>query len=192
MRILSVVIMTMVLAACSSSVAVNYYQLSATASTASEQTAKPVRTAIFLQPVQVASYLNSKSIIMQMSAVELVLARQHLWAEPLDQQIQRKLANSLEATNPGDAQGFAIALEANTASVLVTVHVEQFHGTADGLALFKGRYSISKDGGTGQSFNFSYQLPLQADGYSALVLSLSQAVEQLAATIQQQLSKSTR
>lgn len=184
MRILIVFAMLSGLVACSNTVSVDYYQLT---STELEHSAKPAAKAIFLQPVQVANYLNSKSIIMQMSPVQLVLARQHLWAEPIGQQIQRKLANSLEA----QSSDYKIALQPNSTAVRLTVSVEQFHGTEQGYALFKGRYILQDSGAEQQSFNFNYQVPLQADGYPALVFSLSQAVEQLATDILQQLPAAT-
>jgi uncharacterized protein len=179
MRILIVLVMLSGLAACSSAVSVDYYQLTTTDSKPAAKPAAP----IFIQSVQVANYLNSKSIIMQMSPVQLVLARQHLWAEPIGQQIQRKLANSLEAKSPN----YGIALQPSSAAITLAVSVEQFHGTEQGYALFKGRYSLQYPATEQQSFNFNYRLPLQADGYPALVLSLSQAVEQLATDILQQI-----
>ncbi|CAM3909603.1 PqiC family protein [Rheinheimera salexigens] len=193
-----VLVMLTAVTACSSSVSVDYYQLS-TAKLAHE--AKSNDQSVFIPPVQVASYLNSKSLIMQMSSVQLVLARQHLWAEPLDQQIQRKLANSLEASN----QGYVIALKPSSDAVTLVVSVEQFHGTAEGYAVLRGRYSlqpafnhgnnktasdnVNENASKVKNYTFSYQLPLQADGYPALVISLSQAVEQLAEDILQQLTK---
>lgn len=172
------------LTACSNAVSVNYYQLNASqALTVNNEVTKP----IYIQPVQVASYLNSKSIVMQMSEVELVLARQHLWADPLDQQIQRQLANNLDATS----HSYSVALQPNNEAIQLTVYIEQFHGTAKGHALIKGRFSLKQPETNITQHHFAYQLPLEADGYAALIYSLSQGLEFLAADIFQQLPSET-
>lgn len=178
---LTLMLILMALTACSSSVSVAYYQL---ANTEPNLTAVAKARPIFLQPVQVANYLNSKSIVMQMSAVELVLARQHLWAEPIAEQIQRKLTHTLEALD----QHYVIALKPSPEAIVIILRIDQFHGTKHGYALLRGRYSLQQAGLKEQNVNFSYQLPLQTDGYPALVLTLSQALEQLAQDILQQLS----
>ncbi|WNO61934.1 PqiC family protein [Rheinheimera sp. MMS21-TC3] len=178
---LALILMLLALTACSSSVSVAYYQL---ANTEINVAAEPRAESIFLQPVQVANYLNSKSIVMQMSAVELVLARQHLWAEPIAEQIQRKLANTVQALD----QRYVIAHAPSPKAITIMLNVDQFHGTAQGYALLQGRYSLKRAELSEQYFTFSYQLPLQADGYPALVLTLSQALEQLASDILLQIS----
>ena len=83
-----VVMLSALLVACSSAPPVNYYQLPTPAAAAVKPEASK---RLFVEPVQVASYLNGRGVVLQVSAVELIMARQHLWAEPLEQQLQRQL-----------------------------------------------------------------------------------------------------
>ena len=75
------------LGACASPVTLNYYQLPAVTT---ESTHSDAAAALYVAPVQVASYLNGRGLVLQLSEVELNVARQHLWAEPLDAQVQRQ------------------------------------------------------------------------------------------------------
>ena len=73
------------LTACSSSVELRYYQLPQPAVVSVQPNATaPV---LYVEPVMVAAYLNSNSLILQTSTVELHKTSQHQWADPLDQQL---------------------------------------------------------------------------------------------------------
>ena len=70
-----VVMLSMLLVACSSAPPVSYYQLP-TPANAAVQPAAGKR--LFVEPVQVASYLNGRGLVLKVSTVELIMARQHL------------------------------------------------------------------------------------------------------------------
>lgn len=167
----------LLLSACSGTVAVNYYQLPAITS-ASVQT--KADKSFYIAPVEVASYLNGRGLVLQLSDIELNMARQHLWAEPVAQQVQRQLRELLASQLPYKAQ-----LSANAADIVVSVQLDRFHGTHDGLAVLSGRYQLSQQK---NSEAFSLKVPLADDGYPALVKALNLGLEQLSQQIGQQIS----
>ena len=160
------------LGACASPVTLNYYQLPAvfTASTHSDAAA-----ALYIAPVQVASYLNGRGLVLQLSEVELNVARQHLWAEPLDTQVQRQLRELLAVTTPYRTQ-----LSAGQGAVVLSLQLDRFHGTAQGDAVLSGRYQLSHNR---HSVPFTISVPLSADGYPALVTALATGLQQLSQQI---------
>ena len=135
---------------------------------------------LFIEPVKVAPYLNGRGLVLQTSAVELVMARQHLWADALDQQLQRQLRQHLSQL----ASGYAVQLQPGAQSTRLWLQLDSFHGSADGYALLSGHFLLS---GQPLSQPFSYRVPLADDGYPALVTALGQGVQQLSQQIAAQL-----
>lgn len=172
----------LLLTGCASQPTSSYYQLPAAPVMA--DSAAAYTASLDIEPVQVASYLNSRGLVLQLSEVELVTARGHLWAEPLDQQLQRQLRNRVVA----QSSGYTAVLQAQPDTVRVSVQLDQFHGLADGYAIASGRFAISGQSG---SQPFSIRIALTDDGYPALVQALGQAVQQLSQQISRQLAGTT-
>ncbi len=160
------------LAACSSSVELRYYQLPQPAVVSVQpNAAAPV---LYAEPVMVASYLNSNALILQTSAVELHKTTQHQWADPLDQQLQRLLVNGLQQALPAYR---VTGQQPGGDAVRLLVQVEQFHGQQQGIVLVSGRFHLLK-GDKVQSQSFQLQLPQADEGYPALVDTLGQGWQQ--------------
>ncbi|MBV2128289.1 PqiC family protein [Arsukibacterium indicum] len=161
--------------ACSSPAPVRYYQL---AIPLPEQAEKAQQTAqlkaLYLQPVRVANYLNGAGLVMQRSDVELIIASRHLWADALDKQLYRLVGEHLHARLPAFQR--VTAGTANGLSLQLTI--DRFYAQANGVAIISGHYTLSS-GDEQFSRAFSYQQPLAADGYPALVSALSAGGQQL-------------
>lgn len=168
----------LLLSACSSQPVTSYYQLPVHMVAAEAKTAavKP----LFIEPVQVASYLNGRGLVLQLSEVELVMARQHLWAEPLEQQLQRQLRDRIMP----QAQQYIAVMRPAPDTLRIAVEIEQFHGIADGYAIISGRFALSGKTGA-QPFNF--RVALTDDGYPALVAALAEGIQLLSTQIAQQI-----
>ncbi|MBZ9610096.1 PqiC family protein [Rheinheimera maricola] len=180
MKYLSMAVL-LLLAACSSQPPVSFYQLPPVQSvmTAPSAAAK----GLFVEPVQVAPYLNGRGLVLQVSSVELVMARQHLWAEGLDQHLQRQLRKYIPLYTPA----YFAQLQPSADSVRLTVQLDRFHGLVEGYAVLSGRFSLSSQAIV---HSFDLRLPLLNDGYPAMVTALGQGWEQLAQQIAQQLGNS--
>lgn len=177
MKIISLAVI-MLLTACSSAPDINYYQLPPVVSQATA--AQEQQRLLFVEPVQVATFLNGRGIVMQLSEVELVMARQHVWAEPLAQQLQRQVRDRILAHNPA----YKAAARAEVATVQLRIAIDGFHGTGDGYATVSGHFAINA---VNALQAFSFQVALQQDGYSSLVSALAEGVQQLSMQIAQQL-----
>lgn len=181
MKLSLIALLLSLLVACSSTNQVNYYQLSQI----SADVTMPDKDAagLYIAPVQVASYLSGRSLVMQMSDVELVLTKQHLWAEPVELQIQRLLRDELALKTTK----YSVLLQPTANAVIINIQIDRFHGLADGSAVVSGRYSLSQHGHADITMPFVIKQPLADDGYPALVNALSQAVQQLCDNIARQL-----
>lgn len=176
---LLVVTLSMMLFACSNAPQVSYYQLPpAATNTAELNTAKR----LYVEPVQVASYLNGRGLVLQVSAVELIMARQHLWAEALDQQLRRQLRQQMALSAPA----YAVQLQPDSESVRLQLMLDSFHGNADGYAVLSGHFHLSHQS---QPQAFNLRVALTDDGYPALVAALGRGVTQLSQLIAVQLEQ---
>jgi len=177
MRYLASVCLSLALAGCGSSPAeLQYYRLPAVAAKAPVVGSSKV---LVVEPVMVASYLNSNALVYQNNEVNLQLTRTHQWAEALDQQLSRNLQAHLSAvltdwrvtqqvTGAGDSR--------------LTVQVTQFHTTADGVVLISGQAHLLS-GTVVKQMPFELQLAIADDGYDEVVKTLGQGWGQVAIQI---------
>lgn len=175
------------LAACSSVVPVSYYQLEQPLPAKSQ--ASEAASDLFIEPVQVAAYLNSNALILQTSAVQLHKSTQHQWAEALDLQLQRTLLNTLSAELP---DWRVQTLAASAASCRLLLQLDRFHGGQEGMVELSGRYHLLCGERT-HSSHFSASAAQSAPGYPAMVSTLSalwlQQIRLIAAELRAQVTQ---
>lgn len=177
MRYSASVVLCLILAGCGSSPAeLQYYRLPAVAVNASPVGSVKV---LVIEPVIVASYLNSNALVYQNNAVNLQLTRTHQWAEALDQQLTR----NLQAHLSGILTGWRVTQQVSSASdSRLTVQVAQFHTTADGRVLISGQAHLLT-GAAVRQIPFELQLPIADDGYDEVVKTLGEGWSQVATKI---------
>ncbi|MCF4008152.1 PqiC family protein [Rheinheimera sp. UJ63] len=172
LHLLVILALLITLSACSNTVnGTRYYQVAA-------PSAKPVEpaaiAALAIAPVRVASYLNGSGLVVQQSTVEFSIARQHLWTDSLEQQLQRQLTEYLLTSVPK----LALLPQPTAQVALLRLDIDRFYADAAGQAVVSGRYSISDEQRV-QTQAFLYQVPLADAGYPAMVNALSIGWQQL-------------
>lgn len=196
------------LAGCSAVVPVQYYQLASdntvTVQSATSATAASVSNTLFIEPVQLAGYLNTNALILQTSAVQLQKATQHQWAEALDQQINRQLTQQLTAALSPTAVVLNNAMQAmqsstaqqHNASMRLWLQIDNFHGTADGQVMLSGHYRVMRPSDvkvadhkvmgevkSNTAVSFHLQQAQPDAGYASTVQTMSLLLSQLAQQI---------
>ncbi len=126
--------------------------------------------------VILAEPLKQGGLVYQTDANRLNFARQHLWAEPLENALSARFANELNRLNP--RQRYLPANRSQAASGL-DIYIEAFNGSYQGYTVVQG-YSRWADG---SGRNFLQHTPQQGDGYEAMLQSLSEGVSAAAQTI---------
>ena len=105
----------------------------------------------------------------------LNFARHHLWAAPLDQSLAAAFSNRL---NRHGSARFVPYGRGNDLPVL-KIYIEQFQGSFQGHTLVSGYAQWPN----GRTTPFNIQTPQQGDGYPAMVESLSQGLNHAADTV---------
>lgn len=151
---------------------------------------QPTMPVIMLAPVTLDSLLENRGIVYQTSATEINVARQHFWAESLSIQLSNRLLTGLRqgqnvywivCSNP----------QLNTpAAARLMISFHQFNGDYQGNAQVAGEWTLlNGQGDLLKSQPFSYQEPLDGDGYTALVDALSRATDRLVAELSGNLTR---
>ncbi|NWO09096.1 membrane integrity-associated transporter subunit PqiC [Chromohalobacter salexigens] len=132
---------------------------------------------VSLAPPRMASYLKDDGIVMQLDDIRIHQARHHLWAEPLDRQLQERMRQHLSQALPNaDVLRSGQSSEASTPALHVQLDVDRFQGRDDGMAVVDGQWRIRDDNDrTLSRESFEIERPLEDDGYPALVRALGSA-----------------
>lgn len=147
---------------------------------------------LVVEPIRMASYLNSEGIVMQLSDIEVLQARNHLWAESLGRQLERSLRQQLSAALP-NTRVLTEARAAGDEPLRLRIDLDQFQGRYDGRAVVSGQWQVRNGQGEILSQDsFSVERVLESDGYPALVRSLAQAWNEVAGIIAEDLAQLRR
>ncbi len=137
---------------------------------------------LVVRPLVVASFLDNDGIVLQLDDITLNNAANHRWAENLGRQLQRGLRQGLAARLP-DTRIIDDTAGPRDAPQL-RVEVDRFQGRHDGQAVASGQWQLrAADGAIITQRNFLVQVPLEDDGYPALVRALGRCWDQVAEQI---------
>jgi len=120
--------------------------------------------------VVVAPYLMaSPGIVVETEPGVVRPARMHAWAEPVDQGLRWYLRHEVAAALGHDMGGGLV--DRPSWDWAVDVYVSRLHGTMDGQALLESGYVIwpTRAPEPASEHVFTRQVPLQGEGYPALV-----------------------
>jgi uncharacterized lipoprotein YmbA len=150
----------------------------------------PATQTLVLNRIQLADYLDTDRIVVQVDDITLHPARDHLWVDNLSEELSRglrtRLASRLENTAVTDPLPGA-ALTTNS----LHVTIDQFHGQMRGYAVLSGQWQlVSPEHKPLQSQSFRFNTPLTENGYPALVRALGTNLDLLSEQIARQLQTS--
>lgn len=172
----------LLLAACSSGAVVEERRFSLLLEALSDAETTAVaetRSSLSVRPVVLPEYLRSRSMMLQVGDNEVIPARRHFWAEPLDESVRQVLVQDLG--NRLDVTAVTWRRPAPGGCEL-TVTLQRFHATDRGRVAASGRYRLADaDSAVEQAFDVSQ--PQTGDGYANAVAALRQAIGALASLI---------
>lgn len=134
---------------------------------------------LWVEQVSIPDYLAGNGVAYQTSDVQFVIASNHLWASPLDQQLRTTLVANLGNQLPG----WVIASQPmGSDQDTLSVNVNGFHGRYDGRVIVSGEWLLNHQGQLIKR-PFHIELKQQQDGYDAMVKTLAQGWSQEATAI---------
>lgn len=159
------------LAGCSSKgVDNNYFQLANNLPNQPSQAMKTTNRFIWIESINVASFLNKQGIVLQTENIKYVTANHNLWLSSLSQQLEDRLAQDLTLLLPN----YLVSSKSITTPTLtVKIFIDGFHGSYTGDAIIKGRWVVADSKNKIETKSFERHVPLENNGYDALVKALS-------------------
>ncbi|KLU16241.1 MULTISPECIES: membrane integrity-associated transporter subunit PqiC [Xenorhabdus] len=139
---------------------------------------------LWIKRVNLVDYLAAPGIVYQTGEVSYINASNHLWASPLQQQLQQVLISELSAAFP---YRLVSQQELEKDADALDITITAFHGRYDGQVLIEGYWILSNPDSVIRR-SFSLKLKQEKDGYAELVLTLAKGYSQLGKSIARQLS----
>ena len=136
-------------------------------------------------PVKIPAYLDRPEMATRSALDSLQFAEFDKWAEPLEKNLTRVIAENLATLLSTDRVGVFPWLNSAQVQYQVTVDITQLERMPDGKVILAARWNILGDHGENmlviESSRFS--IPIESAGYEAIASAESRAVEALSREI---------
>ena len=144
-----------------------------------DSTTEPARD-LALAQVKLAAYLQQPGLVMATDGNEILIAKQHQWAEPLTQSLPLFLKHQLGADDRLSTD--------DPPRYQLRVQIEQLHPTTGGDAILAASWELlDRQSGRRQQRHVQLQQPLIEDGFDAAIESQKQLLKRLSEMILSQL-----
>ncbi|MDW1988479.1 PqiC family protein, partial [Vibrio sp. 811] len=146
------------------------------------------RPLLVIRPAQLASYLNDNSIVYRTSDTQIVQAKRHQWAQSISEQITQRVVAELRQKQSDYWPVEMNNLLDQSGESKLQLSLNKFNGSYQGNAEIEGEWLlIDASGNVVRSSQIKILMPLQDEGYDALVDALSAGLNQLTDDIAAQL-----
>ncbi len=183
MRTLALLTLLTLLTACAgkSKLSQHYYLLPLEIPAGTTRVEEPMN--VGLSRLKVAEYLSQKGIVVETLEGTIRPARYHQWAEPLSEGLRHVLRAQIST-----ALGYEISADTVQRSrwdVVLDAEIERLHGTLSGEAVLIAFWRLTPTSAPENSvvYRFSQTRPLQREGYSGLVETQAQLLNELSSAI---------
>ena len=188
-RLLLIISGLIILASCAtSSPSLNYYLLdSGDASTTivgSVVQNKKSERLVLVGDVTLGEFLRQSSLLVELDDNEMHFAMNHVWAEPLVDELPKVLLKDLRRNNTEFNFKRATAEWFGKEAYSLKIQIDQFHPNAKQEVIMSGRYWVT-DTGTGQTKEKDFLLSdtLTEDNYGHAVVKMRRLITLLAESL---------
>jgi len=185
-RLATILIVLTVLGGCARTQATNYYILHSLQNQASEgRTGMGTGPVIGVGPVKIPEYLNRPQIVTRSTSSNLQFADFDRWAEPLDKNIMRVVADNLSTLVPSERVFVFPWPKSMPAQYQVTIEIVHLEKAPDGKIMLDAGWNILGDGGEKLIVTKRSRLtvPVESAGFEGIASAESRAVEELSREI---------
>ncbi|AXT71243.1 ABC-type transport auxiliary lipoprotein family protein [Vibrio natriegens] len=146
------------------------------------------RPLLIVRPVELASYLNNSGIVYRTSESQIIQAKHNQWAQSISEQITQRIIDDLRQKQSHYWPVKVHSLIDQSSENKLQLSLSKFNGNYQGNAELEGEWMLIDANGKVQHRSpVKILMPLQDEGYDALVGALSAGLENLTDNIAQQL-----
>jgi uncharacterized lipoprotein YmbA len=137
---------------------------------------KPV---IVLSPVRIPHYVDRPQIVTATGKNAYQLSELNRWAEALDHNIGRVLAQNLTVLVPAEVFFSNTSTTAERVNFRVSVNILEFHADPQGQAGLTAQWQITRSDGALVNRQVSYRAPASTSDYRIIVEALNDCLNRL-------------
>ncbi len=164
------------------------YLLPKTSTQTVNSSASTERPLLVVRPVELASYLKDSGIVYRTSESQIIQAKNNLWAQSISEQITQRVIDDLRQKQNHYWPVKVHNLLNQSGEIKLQLSLNKFNGNYQGNAELEGEWMlIDEKGKVKHRAQVSILMPLQDEGYAALVSALSAGLNNLTNNIAQQL-----
>nr|WP_319555027.1 ABC-type transport auxiliary lipoprotein family protein [uncultured Vibrio sp.] len=146
------------------------------------------RPLLVVRPVELASYLDGSGIVYRTSESQIIQAKQNQWAQSISEQITQRIIDDLRQKQSHYWPVKVHSLIDQSSENKLQLSLHKFNGNYQGNAELEGEWMlIDANGQVKNRSQVKILMPLQDEGYDALVSALSAGLNNLTDNIAQQL-----
>jgi uncharacterized lipoprotein YmbA len=186
LRLLSILLLVNVLAACASAPEpIKYYMLAPPSSPADRVVERSSKPSLVIEEVELAAYLRQSGMIMQTGDNQLVVSRNHLWAEDLELAVPKALVWQLQQQSDDYSYYIRTLDWVGQADYRLRVRMDSLQFTDQGEVVAAGRYQLitALQPGAPVFVDFSFRRDITQDGYAHAVAEINALLGLLAGAI---------
>lgn len=174
-----VISLALLLSACGGTSPMRFYMLEAPLAKANQQAVLNKNTVIGLGPIHLPEYLDRPQMVVAMGENQYQFDEKNRWAERLDQNLSRVLAQQLAADLGVEQVVRHPWAPRQTIDYQITLDVLTFHQTASGDNRLSAQWQIKQQDQTLLTKRFECAINADASQTAAMVKAQSQCVGQL-------------
>ncbi|WAK00405.1 PqiC family protein [Methylobacter sp. YRD-M1] len=137
---------------------------------------KPV---IILTSIRIPHYVDRPQIVTATGQNAYQLSELNRWAEALDHNIRRVLAQNLTTLVPAEVEFSSNPNTTERAKFRVSVNILEFHVDSQEQAGLKAQWQITRNDGMVLNQQESYRVPASTIDYSVMVKALNECLDRL-------------
>jgi uncharacterized lipoprotein YmbA len=137
---------------------------------------KPI---VILSSIRIPHYVDRPQIVTATGQNAYQLSELNRWAESLDHNIRRVLAQNLTTLVPAEVEFSSNPNTAERANFRVSVNILEFHVDPQKQASLKAQWQITRKDGMVLNQQESYRVPTSTTDYSVMVKALNECLDSL-------------
>jgi uncharacterized lipoprotein YmbA len=138
-----------------------------------------IKPVVSLGPVRVPRYVDRPQIVRASGKNTYQLSELNRWAESLDDNISRVLAQNLSQLAAVDAVLANGSSRARQASLRIAVNILEFHVNSEGQAGLTAQWQIVRGNDTVLNRQVSYRAPASTTDYALMVAALNDCLHRM-------------
>lgn len=149
-------------------------------------TKKPV---VIVSPVRIPHYVDRPQIVTANGKNAYQLSELNRWAEALDHNISRVLAQNLTIMVPAEVGFSSTSTTAERPNFRISVNILEFHADPEGQAGLTAQWQITRSDGALVNRQVSYRAPASTSDYRIIVEALNDCLNRLSRDLADELQR---